>query len=76
MIVVVNQNAYEMPHENAELCLCLAGSLVPMGIYAVEDDGYIELKNEVYDTYHELANAVTGYRMKGFRVHYNDGSAR
>lgn len=71
MIVTIDESTYEMDRTAADMVLTCAEALVKHGIYAVEDEGYIELKNEEYDTDLELVNAVTKYRLKGFRVHYN-----
>jgi hypothetical protein len=71
MILVIDKHSYEMSPEAITMILKMAKSYIPKGIYAVEDDGYVELKNETYDTSEELFNAVTQYRMKGWRVHCN-----
>lgn len=71
VILVIDENSYEMPTEAVTKILLMAKSYIPKGIYAVEDDGYVELKNETYDTAEQLRDAVIRYRMKGLRVHCN-----
>lgn len=71
MIVAIHEEVYEMPTEEAYAVLDVVKSYVPKGIYGVEDEGYIELKNETYQSDDDLKTAVVRYRMKGFRVHCN-----
>lgn len=71
MILVIDKHSYEMPPEAVTKILKMAKSYIPKGIYAVEDDGYVELKNETFETADELREAIVRYRMKGWRVHCN-----
>lgn len=71
MILCINGDVYEMPPEAVTTILKMASTYIPKGIYAVEDDGYVELKNEAYDDAEDLRRAVVRYRMKGLRVHCN-----
>ena len=47
---------------------------VGLGIYAVKQCGYIELKNEPYDTKEALEKAIKEYKTHGFKVYYNGGT--
>lgn len=71
MILVIDEHAYEMTPEAVTEILKMASAYTPTGIYAIEDDGYVELKNETYDNAEDLRRAVVRYRMKGLRVHCN-----
>lgn len=71
MILVINEDVYDMTAEDVTTILRMASTYVPKGIYAVEDDGYVELKNETFETAEELREAIIRYRMKGLRVHCN-----
>lgn len=71
MILAINGDVYDMPTETAYSILDMAKAYVPKGIYGVEDDGYIELKNETFQSDDDLRTAIVRYRMKGFRVHCN-----
>ena len=44
MMVIVNNNVYEMPREQASNIKGIAQKYVPFGIYAIEKDGALELK--------------------------------
>ncbi len=71
MILVIDEHSYEMAPEAVTEILKMASAYIPKGIYAIEDDGYVELKNETFETAEELRSAIVRYRMKGLRVHCN-----
>lgn len=71
MILVVNEHAYEMAEDDVRRLLGMAKSYVRKGIYAIEDEGYIELHNDEYDDDDKLRQDIIRYRMKGLRVHCN-----
>lgn len=71
MILVIDEHSYEMTPEAVTEILKMASAYTPAGIYAIEDDGYVELKNETFETAEELREAIIRYRMKGLRVHCN-----
>lgn len=71
LILVIDGNSYEMPKEAVYKILDMAKSYMSKGIYGVEDEGYLELKNETFQNDDDLRTAIVRYRMKGFRVHCN-----
>lgn len=47
-----------------------AKGLVPSGVYAVQRDDYLELRNDHMDK-EETQDAVKGWAAHGFLAHYN-----
>ena len=72
MKVIVNNNVYEMPREQASNIKEIAQKYVPFGIYAVEKDGTLELKNDSAKSKTQLKRMVREYKEKGFKVYWND----
>ena len=72
MKVIVDNNVYEMPREQASNIKEIAQKYVPFGIYAVEKDGTLELKNDSAKSKTQLKRMVREYKEKGFKVYWND----
>ena len=51
--------------------LKVASKQIPCGIYAVEKDGFCELRKDTFDSKEELKKAVSEYAAKGIKAHYN-----
>ena len=73
MIVIVNDKAYEIPRQKAYALADSAKKYVPLGIYAVEKDGILELKKETAQSKTQLKRMVREYKEKGFKVWWNAG---
>lgn len=59
-----------MTAEQATKLLETAKGLVPSGVYAVQRDDYLELRNDHMDK-EETQDAVKGWAAHGFLAHYN-----
>lgn len=74
MIIAINdQPIFATRTQGKEILRC-AKDKVAFGIYAVKQCGYIELKNETYDTKEALEKAIKEYKAHGFKVYYNGGT--
>lgn len=51
--------------------LQIAKEQVPMGIYAVENADYAELRRDVCDSTTKLKRLIRDFKAKGYRVLYN-----
>lgn len=71
MKVSVNNSLYEMGRKEYRGALKAASQQIQCGIYAVEKDGFCELRKDKFDSKEELKKAVAEYVAKGFKVHYN-----
>lgn len=73
IIAIGNEPLFVTRKQGKEILRC-AKDKVKLGIYAVKQCGYIELKNEPYDTKESLEKAIKEYRAHGFKVYYNGGT--
>lgn len=71
MKVIVNDHVYDMPKEQADGVLKIAKANLSCGIYAINKDDIIELKNDVIESKDELMKTVSDYARNGFKVYYN-----
>ncbi len=71
MKILVKNSLYEMGRKEYKGVLKVARQQIPCGIYAVEKDGFCELRNDKFDSKEELKKAVAEYAEKGFKVYYN-----
>ena len=74
MIIAINDEALFVTRKQGKEILRCAKDKVKLGIYAVKQCGYIELKNEPYDTKESLQKAIKEYKAHGFKVYYNGGT--
>ena len=74
MIIAINDQPLFVTRKQEKEILRCAKDKVGFGIYAVKQCGYIDLKNEPYDTKEELEKAIKEYRAHGFKVYYNGGT--
>ncbi len=61
MRVILKDSMYEMNRKQFRGVLDIAKKSVKMGIYAVEKDGIIEVKNETFDSKKNLKKSVAEY---------------
>lgn len=73
IIAIGNEPLFVTRKQGKEILRC-AKDKVKLGIYAVKQCGYIELKNEPYDTKESLEKAIKEYKAHGFKVYYNGGT--
>lgn len=71
MKVLVNNSLYEMGRKEYRDVLKVASQQIQCGIYAVEKDGFCELRKYTFDSKEELEKSVAEYAAKGFKVHWN-----
>lgn len=71
MKVLVNNSLYEMGTKEYRGVLKIGSEQIPCGIYAVEKDGFCELRKDTFASKEELNKSVSEYVAKGFKVHYN-----
>lgn len=74
MIIAINDEPLFVTRKQGKEILRCAKDKVKLGIYAVKQCGYIELKNESYDTKESLEKAIKAYEAQGFKVYYNGGT--
>lgn len=72
MRVEIKGNVYGMSRKEYKQFLKIASNAVPCGIYAAEKGSTAIMLNEKYNNLDDLKKAVYGYKLKGFKVHYND----
>jgi len=53
--------------------LKVASEQVPFGIYAVEKNGYAELRNDHCDSKTQLKKLTREFKQQGFKIHKNEG---
>ncbi len=72
MKVRVAGRLYRMNHEEYLKMLKIAGEQVPFGIYAVEKQGYAELRCDKCKSRSRLKRLIRQFKVQGFKVHAND----
>ena len=60
-----------MSQKEYEGLLQVASEQVPFGIYAVEKNGYAELRNDKCTSITQLKSLIRKYKSQGFKVHCN-----
>lgn len=69
MIVIVNDHDYQMTRKQADHVIEVAGRQMNSGIFAVENDSLVFLKNHKLDNEDDLDLVANSYLEKGFIVH-------
>lgn len=62
-----------MSRDEYQGLLKVASEQVPFGIYAIEKDGYAELRNDKCSSVTQLKELTRQFRAKGFKVLSNKG---
>ena len=57
--------------EEYQKLLQMAGELVPFGIYAIEKQGYAELRNDKCQSMTQLKKLTRQFTAQGFKVYAN-----
>lgn len=65
------KRTYQMSQEEYEGLLEIASEQVPFGIYAVEKQGYAELRNDKCKSITQLKKLIRQFKVRGFKVHAN-----
>lgn len=71
MEITVAQRTYQMSQKEYEGLLQVASEQVPFGIYAVEKNGYAELRNDKCTSITQLKALSRKYKSQGFKLHCN-----
>lgn len=72
MRVEIKGNVYGMSRKEYKQFLKIASKAIPCGIYAAEKGSTAIMLNEKYDNVQDLRKSVSEYKLKGFKVYYND----
>lgn len=67
------KRVYRMSQKEYQGLLKVASDQVPFGIYAVEKNGYAELRCDQCDSITQLKKLTRQFRQNGFRVYKNEG---
>lgn len=69
MRVIVGQGVYDMSNRDADKLLEIASGYVSNGIYGIEKDGILELRNDIYIDEGTMREAISEYKALGFKVY-------
>ena len=64
---------YRMSREEYQGLLKVASEQIPFGIYALEKEGYAELRHDGCESITQLKGLTRQFRAQGFRVLSNRG---
>ncbi|MBP3469748.1 MAG: hypothetical protein J6K26_09570 [Lachnospiraceae bacterium] len=73
MKVKVMKKIYSMTQQEYMGLLKVASDQVPFGIYAIEKNGYAELRCDRCQSMTKLKELVRQFRQQGFKVYKNGG---
>ena len=71
MRVAVMERMYQMSQKEYEGLLKVASEQVPFGIYAIEKQGYAELRCDKCESVTQLKKLTRQFKARGFKVHAN-----
>lgn len=71
MKVMVANRSYQMSKKEYQGLLQIASEQVPFGIYAVEKQGYAELRCDRCTSITQLKKRIAGFKKQGFKVYAN-----
>ena len=71
MKVKVGPRLYQMNRKKYQGLLEIAREQVPMGVYAIEKEGYAELRRDICDSQTKLKDTIRVFKGQGFRVFAN-----
>ena len=63
---------YQMNQKEYQGLLQVASEQVPFGIYAIEKQGYAELRCDKCESMSQLKKLTRGFKARGFRVLSNE----
>ena len=75
MTVSIKGHTYEMDRKDFKKVIKNIIKSIPKKptIVAIELNGHVEMRNDVYDSQKELTNAINKWNRKGYRVEYTRG---
>lgn len=71
MKVKVGPRIYRMNRKEYQGLLETAKEQVPMGVYAIEREGYAELRNDICTSKTKLKDTIRIFKSQGFKVYAN-----
>ena len=71
MRVKVMNRLYQMNQQEFQGLLQVASEQVPFGIYAIEKQGYAELRRDRCKSITQLKRLVQQFKSQGFKVYVN-----
>lgn len=71
MKVIVGKRVYQMSKNKAMNFLRIASEQVPRGIYALEKDKIIEMRNDRCSSVTQVKNLKRQFKKAGFKVYAN-----
>ena len=71
MKVIVGKRVYQMSKNKAMNLLRIASEQVPRGIYALETDKIIEMRNDRCSSVTQVKNLKRQFKKAGFKVYAN-----
>lgn len=71
MKVVVGKRMYSMTEKEYTGLRNIAKEQVPMGIYAIERKGIVELRCDMCESMSRLKNMINQFKSQGYTVHAN-----
>lgn len=71
MKVIVGKRVYQMSKNKAMNLLMIASEQVPRGIYALEKDKIIEMRNDRCSSVTQVKNLKRQFKKAGFKVYAN-----
>ena len=71
MKVIVGKRVYQMLKNKAMNLLRIASEQVPRGIYALEKDKIIEMRNDRCSSVTQVKNLKRQFKKAGFKVYAN-----
>lgn len=75
MRVKVMNRVYRMNQAEYPGLLKVASEQVPFGVYAIEKQGYAELRNDKCESNTQLKTLIRGFKAQGFKVLANRKTA-
>lgn len=71
MKVLVGKKVYHMTKNEAQNLLKMAKEQVPMGVYAIEKDKILELRNDKCNSITKVKSLKRQFKKAGFKVYAN-----
>lgn len=76
MTVTIQGHTYEMSRTKFNEYIKQIKKMIPkkqLTIIAIEKDGHVEMRNDVYKTQKELTEAICSWNKQGYAVKYSRG---
>ena len=71
MTVQIGKRSWKMNRKRFESLLRLGSEQVPFGVYAIEKNGYAEMRHDHCKSRSELKQLRRAYKARGYKVYAN-----